>query len=632
MNIKLRELTLKDFKGIRELQLDLNDKVVEIHGANGSGKTTVFDAITWLLFGKDSLGRELGAKVRTLGADGKPLHHLEHSVKGVFRIDDKTVTLTRTLTEKWKRERGLIDGMLVGTAEAFEIDGVPTTSGKYRAYIESLIDPVVFRCITDPHYFSSLPAEAQRKLLLSLVADITLEEAAQGNQSLQAVLTRMDGKSIEDYSRELAAKMKAVKSEVEGHGARVDELNHSQVDTTGIDFDTIEKEVKALEGRLTDVIGRIAATLQKSAATAIRTDIEATKLRIREIEQTHMEALTKEQHEAAAERRAIHTEMNDLDRANERNQRDLASAKTIRDREQAICEQLREEWKTVKARDFKPQSEACEHCDLVQFYNQTKARELARITENGQSHAAIVAEQEKEIERCSEAIAEYAEKRLALAAQLDKVADPTPIEQRLAADNDFHECTKHIEDLTTRLAAAQSGDTTMLETEKATIETKIEKARVLLARREVARIAKERIATLEAEWKAKTAELCTLEGEAILVGDLSMARNRLLEERINAKFPTVRFSFSSTQMNGVEKEACEATLAGVPYSQLNNAAQILVGLEIIEVLSREYYHATAPIIIDNAESISNIPETTAQQIRLHVDPEYQQLTILSHHE
>lgn len=55
--ITLKSLLLVNFKGVRELRLDFTQQVTVISGENGTGKTTIFDAFHWLLFGKDSTGR-----------------------------------------------------------------------------------------------------------------------------------------------------------------------------------------------------------------------------------------------------------------------------------------------------------------------------------------------------------------------------------------------------------------------------------------------------------------------------------------------------------------------------------------------------------------------------------------------
>ena len=55
--IFVKSLSLVNFKGVRELDLQFVDGENMIGGSNGTGKTTVFDAFTWLMFGKDSTGR-----------------------------------------------------------------------------------------------------------------------------------------------------------------------------------------------------------------------------------------------------------------------------------------------------------------------------------------------------------------------------------------------------------------------------------------------------------------------------------------------------------------------------------------------------------------------------------------------
>ena len=53
--MKIKSITIENFKGISKQTVDFND-VTEICGANATGKTTIFNALTWLLFDKDSLG------------------------------------------------------------------------------------------------------------------------------------------------------------------------------------------------------------------------------------------------------------------------------------------------------------------------------------------------------------------------------------------------------------------------------------------------------------------------------------------------------------------------------------------------------------------------------------------------
>lgn len=48
---------MENFKGIKSLDVNFANKT-SIKGQNAVGKTTIFDAFTWLLFNKNSAGDE----------------------------------------------------------------------------------------------------------------------------------------------------------------------------------------------------------------------------------------------------------------------------------------------------------------------------------------------------------------------------------------------------------------------------------------------------------------------------------------------------------------------------------------------------------------------------------------------
>ena len=77
--IIIKKITLKKFKGVSDLTADFNDTITTISGRNGLGKTTIFDAFTWLLFGKDSKERK-NFDIKTYDADGKTIERIPHEV------------------------------------------------------------------------------------------------------------------------------------------------------------------------------------------------------------------------------------------------------------------------------------------------------------------------------------------------------------------------------------------------------------------------------------------------------------------------------------------------------------------------------------------------------------------------
>jgi hypothetical protein len=74
--------------------------------------------------------------------------------------------------------------------------------------------------------------------------------------------------------------------------------------------------------------------------------------------------------------------------------------------------------------------------------------------------------------------------------------------------------------------------------------------------------------------------------------------------------------FDYTQ-EGNAVETCIAMVNGVPYPVANSASQVNAGLDIINALCR-YYETSAPIFIDNAESVNEHIQTESQIINLVV--------------
>jgi DNA repair exonuclease SbcCD ATPase subunit len=104
MNIRLKKLTLTNFKGIRSFSVIFND-ITNIFGANTSGKTTLKDAFLWLFFGKDSSDRK-DFEIKTLDEHNNPYHNLDHEVEAVIDLDGEEIIIRRSMREKWTKKRG----------------------------------------------------------------------------------------------------------------------------------------------------------------------------------------------------------------------------------------------------------------------------------------------------------------------------------------------------------------------------------------------------------------------------------------------------------------------------------------------------------------------------------------------
>lgn len=115
--------------------------------------------------------------------------------------------------------------------------------------------------------------------------------------------------------------------------------------------------------------------------------------------------------------------------------------------------------------------------------------------------------------------------------------------------------------------------------------------------------------------------LIDLEHQLYLCEQFTRTKTDLVSERLAEKIPTVQFiMFRPNVTNEGIEECCETSYHGVPYKDLNTGARINVGLEIIKALISKY-EVTAPIFVDNAESVTELNSVPTQLIRLVVSEE-----------
>ena len=163
-----------------------------------------------------------------------------------------------------------------------------------------------------------------------------------------------------------------------------------------------------------------------------------------------------------------------------------------------------------------------------------------------------------------------------------------------------------------KLKIDQDNTKEVMELENQIAEINKELARVDLAKENEKRI--QELKDRERELAERTAETEKIE---YLCDQYVITQAKLLEDKLNSKFKTVKFKLFDIQVNGGINETFETTVNGVPFNDLNNAAKINAGLDIINTLT-DYFDCKAPIFIDNRESVNEILDVKSQVINLIV--------------
>lgn len=638
--MKLIKLHLSNFKGIREFTLDAQGQSVSVYGDNATGKTTLFDAFTWLLFGKDSQNRA-DFEIKTLNADGNVLHGLDHTVEAELEIDGQSLTLRKTYHEVYTKRRGSAHQELTGHTTDHFIDGVPVQKKEYDSRIAEIADEDVFRLLTSPSYFNEqLHWKERRKLLLEVCGDISDADVIASDKALARLPDIIGKRSLEDHKKVIAARRAEINKELERIPVRISEVERNLPDTTGLvpealdaDIANLSAKCRALEQQLARIeSGGEAAEVRKRIAE-IETKLLTLKSEVRgEVDRT-----------IAEKRRELNRVIGSIDvfklqLATLEKQRTAHGAEIKR--LQAANDKLRDEFRAEMAREFDAtlddtcpccgqalpaeQVEAAQAKALADF-NRTKAEKLESINAQGKLNNARIAESQGEVEklnaeetRINSELNQLSRRVDELQAELDELAaSVTDVTEHPEYDK-LQKTKAALQDKLATLqsdqAAAKADIKAQIDAVRADIRT-LETSKLQLQQREQG---EKRIAELMQQERDLAAEFERLEDELWLAEQFTRAKVAMLEDRINAKFKLARFKMFNELVNGGLEETCLTTYNGVPYSGgLNNAARIAVGIDIIQTLS-QHYGFSAPIFVDNAEAITDLPSVDSQIIALYV--------------
>src|ERR1035437_2679832 len=257
MKIELKNLTLSYFKGAKKVTVDFSHRT-DIAGMNASGKTRLFDAFTFCLFGKDSENNK-DFNIKPLDSNNVPLHRVDVSVTCILAIDGMDTKFERIYKEKWVKKRGEETPEFAGHETLFFVNGVPHQLKDYTEKVESILPESLFKQVTSPAFFNSMKWTDRRAMLFKMAGNVTDQDVIAGNKNLKKFYEAITGKSFEEFKRELAAKKKLLKESILNVPARIDEVSRAIVP------DPDYKQVNINIGLNNDIILRIDGLIASDA-------------------------------------------------------------------------------------------------------------------------------------------------------------------------------------------------------------------------------------------------------------------------------------------------------------------------------------------------------------------------------
>jgi len=636
--LKLKSLQLVNFKGIQSLKIDFKDQT-SIYGQNASGKTTIFDAFTWLLFGKDSTDRK-DFEIKTLDSFNQPIPKLDHEVTGVLLVDGRKVTLKRVYKEKWVKRRGTDTESMDGHETLFYVDEVPYQANEYQKYISSLIDESVFKMITNPHYFNSLHWTDRRKILSEIVGEISDNDIAATNPAFQEMLAKLEGRTLEQYRRMIREKIKKLKDDLKNIPPRIDELSRNAI--VEPDYALIQKSITGYKTRLEQIETAISDKTKEYQSLIdkkenILSEISKIKSQMLIIKHKHQTDMDRETLEYQQYPKKLSLEINNMKVQISRIDQTIHENELKSENLHKKNDLLRTEWKSINDSTlaFSESEFCCPTCkrayeesdiekqknEMSSNFNKNKVEKLNNINTDGQSNKTLIEQLRITIKELKEERSQVAEilvnKEIEYSEIQSSPISVQSLESRLASNQDYLELLSKLEVLDNSSNIEIKIDDADLGAEKSSIQEEIDQLNRKLNIRELVAQNKSRISELESESKFIAQQISDFEKDDFIIQKFDEARVEIIESRLAVKFETVRFKMFQTNINGGVEPTCITLVNGVPYPDANNAAKINSGIEIINILA-DYFNVHAPIFVDNREAVNELHKTDSQIINLIV--------------
>lgn len=658
----LKSLKLTNFKGIKDLEIQFGRTSTTLSGQNATGKSSIFDAFTWCLFGKDANGKtdfELKTK-----QNGVVIPKIEHEVTAVLEVNGEEVSLTRTLNEDWVKPRGKAEPELKGNTTHYLVNGVEIKAGVFQERVASIVEEQLFKLITNPSYFPSLDWKKQREILLTIAGGVSYEEVAQGNASFTALLNHLSGKDIAEFKQEIAYRKKKIQAELDKCPVEINAID--SVTPVAPDYAALESEKSRITNELEQVdeeITNVAETARKhyAAVQGKRKDINDLRSKQQEVIFEAKQSAQKAGYEANAKLNEAKNsfeitkrEASNYSITSERELSDIRRQISANDQRLATLntqvEAKLNEWYKVNAEEYQVSTEGlicplyktfCSDASVLRSHEDAQAKakaafegtkdsNLERITSEGQALKKQIAEATQhgetlagQLDTQSKIIeakkAQYNTELSNLQAQIEA----TP-EVKVSTDINPEELPRwtqletQIKAIADTIEELPETDTTALTGRKRSLTALLDETKRKLSLSSVIEnntAKKNEILKREKELAQQKADL---ESQEFTIEELNKARMDEVERRVNSKFQNVRFQMYEQQLNGGEKEVCNILVNGVKYGYgANRAAEINAGLDIVNTLSL-YHGVSAPIFVDNAESVNKLFPVTSQLIKLVV--------------
>ena len=636
MNIVLKSIDLVHFKCFPKLHLDFHEGVNNIYGENAAGKTSVYDALTWLLFNKDSAGNARP----DIKPNGAPAGTMPE-VTAILIVDGEEMKLRKVLREKWEKPRGSSVERYAGDTRDYYIDDVPLAENEYKRRIAELIDENRFKLLTDVWAVTSKMHWKDRRALLAEICGLPEDRELLATAPQFAELTEKVGRrTVDEYKSVLMKQRKDMNANLNTLPVRVDECSRMVAELESLDFAAAHSESDRLQAERERLQGEIVKLSNNTLAAQARNERDALQVQLRELEAENAAHLASQRVPVEDETPALTAALDRAKHEADRLTRTIAQETDYIASGETRLNYYRARWRAIDAEPFT--ADRCPTCGQVfpaerlaaarQSFEDGKNRRKNELLEDSNLLKTQISAAKDRLLTAETALKTAQDEVQKAQITLDSYTPPVEITPENLPDYDrrkgailtlIADADKRIDRLT--------GDT---EQERRRLETALSAVTAeklthdaVLAKEQTLADTRKRIADLQAEQRTAAAEVEQMDRLIAMCEEFTRYRVQAITESVNSRFRLTRWRLFTEQVNGGLADCCEPMDSnGTAFEGTNNAMKINIGMDIIDTLS-EFYGVRVPLFVDNAESVTHLQPIGSQVVRLVVSEADKELRI-----
>lgn len=637
----MKEITIKsvhaeNFKSFKDVSLEFGMKS-KVLAKNYTGKSSIADLVSWVLFGKSSTGNVEGKqfKPRRYDKNGVNIDYVDVVAEVVMVIDNVETTIRKVQKQKWVRHTGDSEKTYEGDKTEFFWDGVPTTATEHKKKVADIMDESIFYMLINPATFPSMQWKKQREYLTEHIASITDADVLNLDK-YAALKEKVGNKTLEEYRKVVKESIKGYKKKQTEIPIRIDQESNSIQE---LDFSQEETRLAELEKELQEVDKAIENTsTMYEEKNLISMELAAIKSEMIELESVEKDRLNKKRSEIQDKVYAADISLNDVkiklrdvERENEERQHTIDSYKKMQDA-------TRDKYNVIAKQTFNEDELICPTCgqsypeekrnELIQAFADNQNKTLKDLIDKGNANKKVIEDTQllidsskEEIEKLKTSLEECEKEKEKLTKELDGIKTdiiPNEIEGWLELRDKYDSLEEKLQSIDVSDADRLKSE---LKEKKNTIQSEIDGVKSKLALKDVMQQKKQTVEKLTKELQDVSQSLAEAETLDMDIENCIREKMDMLSEKINSMFKVVKWKLFDQLKNGGWEEVCVCQINGSDYGDntTSTTERMMAGMDIIRTL-QELNDVRVTIFLDDADLYNdfNIPDMESQIIKLCV--------------